>query len=78
MLDTREVEALLSKLCIGLGFCLPPTAERELIAKPPDTVDEFTREVFRLEGLDPDVVDRHLFREVRNYVAAAFESHDWN
>ena len=75
MLETVEVESLLSKLCIELGFCLPPEHENRLIENPPATIDEFTDAVFRLEGLDPQNAERHLYRQVRDKIAQAFEKH---
>ncbi|MBC7796833.1 MAG: hypothetical protein H7Z37_08175 [Pyrinomonadaceae bacterium] len=75
MLDVAEVESLLSKLCIDLGFCLPPEDENLLREKPPSDVDAFTDAVFLAEGLDPQHVDRHLYRQVREVVWQAFEKH---
>jgi len=66
-----EVRALLDKLCIELGFCLPPLAKHQLEQAPPDEADEFARAVFTAEGLDPESADLHLFRQVRRYIAEA-------
>jgi hypothetical protein len=46
MLSSSETEALLSKLCIELGFCLDADGDKTLIESAPETVDEFTRKVF--------------------------------
>jgi hypothetical protein len=62
----------LEKLCVDLGFCLPPVESEKLFANPPKTALEFTNAVFLAEGLAPEVVDRHLFRQVRDYVSDAF------
>jgi hypothetical protein len=75
MLDAAKTESLLSKLCIELGFCLPPEKENRLIKNPPKTIDDFTDAVFRAEGLNPEYAERHLYRQVRNKVAEAFEKH---
>jgi len=39
---------------------------------PPKNIDEFTREVFIAEGLDPAASERRLLTAVRNLVAEAF------
>ena len=75
MLDAAEVESLLSKLCIDLGFCLPPEDENRLCAEPPGDVDAFTDAVFLAEGLNPQYADRHLYRRVREVVSGAYEKH---
>jgi hypothetical protein len=72
MLLSREVQSLLSKLCIDLGFCLPPDAQAHLEQSPPSQIGEFTDAVFTAEGLDPTTADRHLYRQVKAVVAAAF------
>jgi hypothetical protein len=76
MLEPAEVESLLSKLCIELGFCLPPEHENHLIENPPSTVEEFADAVFRFEGLNPQYAERHLYRQVRDKIAEAFEKHN--
>ncbi|MGC2235000.1 MAG: hypothetical protein WA584_02395 [Pyrinomonadaceae bacterium] len=64
MLNAAESESLLSKLCIELGFCLPP-----------DDVDDFTNAVISAKGLDPQNMSRHLYGQVRAKVAEAFQNH---
>jgi len=64
---------LLDLLCVKLGFCLPPDERRRLCTCPPSSVESFTDAVFRAEGMDPDVADRHLHRQVRDFVRSAFE-----
>lgn len=76
MLDNREAEILLSVLCTKLGFCLPPEMENKLLENPPATIDDFTNAVFRAEGLNPEQVERRLYKQVRNKVAEAFEKHN--
>ena len=75
MHSAADTEALLSKLCIELGFCLDADAIKKMLQSPPETVEEFTAQVFRFEGLDPETADRHLVRQVKNFVAAAFDIH---
>ena len=76
ILNPAEVESLLSKLCIDLGFCLAPEAENRLREKPPTDVNTFTDAVFVAEGLDPQHADRNLYRQVLEVVGTAFENHD--
>jgi hypothetical protein len=73
MLKESEVTSLLSKLCIDLGFCLPPEDENRLIENPPTSVQEFTDQIFRAEGLNPQYAERHLYRQVRDKIAEAFD-----
>jgi hypothetical protein len=72
MLSELEVQRLLDKLCIDLGFCLPPQEQARLIANPPDDARAFTDAAFSAEGLNPQYADRHTYRAVRDYVADAF------
>ena len=72
MLNQNEVHKLLDKLCVSLGFCLSPDHIERLVSDPPSEVLDFTDEVFRADGLDPRVADRHLYRQVRDMVALAF------
>lgn len=72
MLTERQTERLLDKLCVDMGFCLPPDAQRRLIADPPAEVESFVDAVFIAEGLNPVIADRHLHRQVQAVVAEAF------
>lgn len=72
MLGERQTRQLLDSLCIKLGFCLPPDDIEHLASDPPTDVLAFTDAVFVAEGLSPETADRHLYRQVRNMVAAAF------
>jgi hypothetical protein len=71
-LDPNEVETLLGKLCVDLGFCLPPDAQDRLIENPPGDTQAFTDAVFVAEGMNPQTARRELYRQVRDCVAAAF------
>jgi hypothetical protein len=71
-LGPDEVERLLGKLCVNLGFCLPPDVQDQLIENPPDNTQAFTDAVFIAEGLNPQTASRELYRQVRDSVAAAF------
>ena len=73
MLSRAESEGLLSKLCVDLGFCLPPAEQDRLASDPPKDVGAFTDAVFSAEGLDPATADRSLYRRVRDVIASAFQ-----
>lgn len=72
MLNPETVRRLLDKLCVDLGFCLPPREVDRLVNDPPLNELAFTDQVFRSEGLDPQTVDRGLYRQVRAIVSTAF------
>src|SRR5262245_26741073 len=68
----HEVDSLLSKLCIDLGFCLPQASRDRLRNNPPEDVLGFVDAVFVAERLDPATADRQLYRRVRDYVAVSY------
>jgi hypothetical protein len=49
-LEPAKVRALLSQLCVKLGFCLPPLEIERLATSPPEDSDEFTEAVLVAEG----------------------------
>ena len=71
-LTASEIDNLLTKLCVELGFCLPPSALLRLQNSPPADIDSFTDALFTAEGLDPQFVSRRLRAEVREMVRAEF------
>lgn len=71
-MSESEVRVLLDRLCVVLGFCLPPAEATRIARLPPQSVIAFTEAVFRAEGMDPLTCDRTLFRQVRDLVAEAF------
>jgi len=73
-LTSKETTALLSKLCVDYGICLP-MASAHLGTPAPADIDSFTNAVFSAEGLSPEGVDRHLYRQARAQVAEAFRQH---
>lgn len=75
-LREKSRERLLSRLCVELGFCLPPEAHDKLLDDPPSDLDGFVTAVFVGEGLDPEMADLHLKRQVRDMIVAAY--HDEN
>lgn len=70
-LTASEIQNLLTKLCIDLGFCLPPRAVLRLKNSPPPDIDSFTDAVFIAEELDPRS-DPRLRAQVRAIVRDAF------
>ncbi|MGH9766433.1 MAG: hypothetical protein ACREAB_03285 [Blastocatellia bacterium] len=73
MLNSNDVYFLLSRLCIELGFCLPPDEWNRLQENPPGEINEFTNKVFVAEGVDPQYAPRDLYRQVKAIVEDAFE-----
>ena len=72
MLAEDELRRLLDRLCVQLGFCLPPEGQQRLTETPPSDVLSFTNAVFIEEGLDPSTADRDLYRQVRDVIADSF------
>ena len=73
MLLGSDVDLLLDLLCTRLGFCLPPHARFELRSHPPAEPLAFMDAVFIAEGLETEIADRHLYRQVRDCVFLAFQ-----
>lgn len=69
----RVISALLDRLCVEFGFCLPPEDARKLVADPPIDPKEFLDEVIRREGLDPGSYDRHFYRQMLGVVRERFQ-----
>ena len=68
-------------LSVGLGFTLPSEEVERLTAwlteNPPPSVDAFTDEVMRAEGLDPVYGDSGLRSQVRDLVATEMGEPRW-
>lgn len=71
-LTASEIDNLLTKLCVDLGFCLPPRAISKLKETPPADIDSFTDAVFIAEGFDLRFANRRLYAQVRAIVRDAF------
>jgi len=71
-----QIERLLEALCTDYGFCLPADEIAKFVALPPDSIRDFTDAVFRAEGLDPDLADRCLWRQVRDRVPVFMREQD--
>jgi hypothetical protein len=60
----KPIESLLSKLCVDLGFCLPPKEHDAIVANPPEGVEAFARRVWEAEGMDPPRSRDPLFQRL--------------
>jgi hypothetical protein len=72
-MQRSPTKLLLERLCTELGFCLPPAECARLLASPPTNVRDFTNAVFAAEGLNPELADKHLWRQVRDRIAEHFQ-----
>jgi len=72
VLTPVQVGKLLDRLCVDLGFCLPPDDGMRLAKNPPGDVRSFVDAVFPAEGMSPEMADRHLYRQVTKVVREAF------
>ena len=72
-LSTSQTEALLSDLCIRLGWCLAPYAWDRVMADPPSDPQAFAELVVKLDG--NGVEDPALLRPVLELVLKTFERH---
>ena len=50
----EALDFLLYDICVELGFCLPPEDNARICASKVWDAEAFVREVFRVEGMDPD------------------------
>jgi len=69
MVAPNKIERLLDDLCSELGFCLARKEREYLSANPPDSASAFANAVFAAEGLNPELADRHLWRQIRDRIA---------
>jgi hypothetical protein len=74
MLEEAEVRGFLSKLCVELGICIPPAAADELSKCPPSDAFAFVVAVFVAEGMEPEMVDRKLYRRVRDMASLLYST----
>lgn len=70
-LDPSEVRAVLDRLCLKYGFCLPPIEIERLAASPPMGIDDFIEVVFAAEGFGFPKSDP-IYQGIREVVAQAF------
>ncbi len=67
-------ERLMSYLCVDVGFTLYRTDLDELLLDPRSGDATFlTEALLRRGGLEPDLVDRRLYRQIRENVRSALD-----
>ncbi len=69
----NEIRKYLDEICVELGFCLPPKDIEKLVSKEYYMADKFVREVFTIEGINPDI-ELQLFRQVKKKFIDRFGS----
>ncbi len=74
LLEPHEVRAVLDRLCMRYGFCLPPMEIERLATSPPTDIDEFTETALAAEGYGFCRTDT-LCQQAREVVAQAFVDH---
>jgi hypothetical protein len=70
-LSTEEVESLLDKLCVELGYCLPRQSRQQIVGNPPATVEAFVDAVLTAEG--PEYPSNRIRRQLHDGIATFFE-----
>ena len=73
-LESDEVCAVLDRLCLKYGVCLPPSDIDRLAQSPPMDIDEFTEAALVAEGYGFNKSDP-LCQAAREVVAQAFMDH---
>ncbi len=73
----REIDKLLGKLCVDLGFCLPPKEQDRIASKVFWESTDFAKEVVSSEGLNPEYESRWV-REIRNRFINHFGSNEYS
>ncbi|MSQ00258.1 MAG: hypothetical protein EXR71_00010 [Myxococcales bacterium] len=73
ILSEVEKSKLLDALCVKLGFCLPADERSRIEEASPEDARTFTDAVFTGEGMNPELADRHLYRQVLAMVREAFD-----
>lgn len=66
-----EIKKYLDFICVEFGFCLPPTKVDELQSRDVYTADDFVREILQIEGMNPELEQKH-FRELKKEFVARF------
>ncbi len=69
----KEIRGFLDEICTELGFCLPPKKIENLATRKFYHADEFVRDVFEAEEMNPDS-ELHLFRQVKRKFTDRFGS----
>ena len=68
----KEIEILLETLCVKHGFCLPSNISNRLVKFSPKTADKFAKSVIEAEGLNPELIEKHLYKSVLNEIENVF------
>ena len=68
----NEIENLLETLCVKLGFCLPESVSNRLVKFPPKTSERFAKSVIEAEGLNPELIEKHIYVSVLNEIENVF------
>jgi hypothetical protein len=71
--EEKEIRSFLDEICVDLGFCLPLQDIEKLVARKNYEVDEFVRELFLAEDMNPDL-ELNLFRQVKRRFTDRFGS----
>jgi hypothetical protein len=71
--SASTVAWLLCELCVELGFCLPPEAQRRLQSALPAGAEAFADAVLAAEGMDPQTADPRLRQQVSARIAKHFQ-----
>lgn len=66
-----EMRKYLNDICVDLGFCLPPKEIDELISRNEYEVNQFVKEIFAIENMDPNF-ELQLFRQVKKMFTDRF------
>jgi len=70
-----ELEQLLDRICLDLGFCLPKLVKTRLIKFPPKTSDKFAKSVIEAEGLNVDVIEKALYKSLFSKVDSVYSKY---
>lgn len=62
------LEKILGKLCVKFGYCLSYDEQTRIAKSCPETPEALVEAVIRGEGGDPEIVDRHMYRQMRELV----------
>ncbi|MEC9263285.1 MAG: hypothetical protein VYD53_18170 [Pseudomonadota bacterium] len=67
-IDKKYAQYLQYDLCSKLGFCSMGNEYNYLISQLPLDISTFVNGIFKAEGLDPEIAERKLWKDVREYV----------
>lgn len=72
-IDIRDKFAarLWNELCVRLGFCFPEEQYARIIENLPSDLTNVVNEIFKAEAMNPELADRHIWRQVRELLLKA-------